>query len=110
MDVRCENCGTEYELDDTKLKPSGVTVKCTHCGHMFKVRKRINTEVGISVDSVRARARLSPPNAPTVPLPDAGRATAPMAAIAAKAQPQVIPLAQDDSGPALRARPSSTLR
>ncbi len=40
MDVRCEKCQTEYELDESKLKPGGVTVKCTTCGHMFKVRGR----------------------------------------------------------------------
>ncbi len=46
MDVRCEQCGTEYELDEARLKPGGVTVKCTGCGHMFKIRKRSNTGVG----------------------------------------------------------------
>ena len=40
MDVRCEKCQTEYELDEARLKPGGVTVKCTNCGHMFKIRKR----------------------------------------------------------------------
>ncbi len=39
MDVRCENCETVYELEESKLKPGGVTVKCTACGHMFKVRR-----------------------------------------------------------------------
>lgn len=47
MDVRCEKCQTEYELDESRLKPGGVTVKCTNCGHMFKIRKRANTNVGI---------------------------------------------------------------
>lgn len=37
MDVRCEKCQTEYELDESRLKPGGVTVKCTHCGHLFKI-------------------------------------------------------------------------
>ncbi|MEO8705285.1 MAG: zinc-ribbon domain-containing protein [Kofleriaceae bacterium] len=46
MDVRCEKCQTEYELDEARLKPGGVTVKCTNCGHMFKIRKRANTNVG----------------------------------------------------------------
>ena len=46
MDVRCEKCQTEYELDEARLKPGGVTVKCTHCGHMFKIRKRAITNVG----------------------------------------------------------------
>ena len=39
MDVRCEKCQTEYELDESRLKPGGVTVKCTNCGHQFKVRR-----------------------------------------------------------------------
>ena len=43
MDVRCEKCQTEYELDESRLKPGGVTVKCTNCGHMFKIRKRTPT-------------------------------------------------------------------
>ena len=47
MDVRCEKCGTEYELDESRLKPGGVTVKCTNCGHMFKIRKRTPTNVGL---------------------------------------------------------------
>src|SRR5829696_7840710 len=46
MDVRCEKCLTEYELDEARLKPGGVTVKCTNCGHMFKIRKRAITNVG----------------------------------------------------------------
>src|SRR4249919_3421222 len=46
MDVRCEKCQTEYELDEARLKPGGVTVKCTNCGHMFKIRRRPTTNVG----------------------------------------------------------------
>jgi predicted Zn finger-like uncharacterized protein len=46
MDVRCEKCQTEYELDESQLKPGGVTVKCTQCGHMFKIRARGSTSGG----------------------------------------------------------------
>src|SRR5215208_3030113 len=46
MDVRCEKCQTEYELDEARLKPGGVTVKCTNCGHMFRIRKRTITDRG----------------------------------------------------------------
>ncbi len=42
MDVRCDNCGTEYEFDDDKLTPNGVNVKCTSCGHVFRVAKVIS--------------------------------------------------------------------
>lgn len=39
MDVKCENCGTEYEFDDAKVTAAGITVKCTQCGHLFKVAR-----------------------------------------------------------------------
>ena len=61
MDVRCEKCQTEYELDEARLKPGGVTVKCTNCGHMFKIRKRSATNVGapavVSAQIEPARSR-----------------------------------------------------
>lgn len=39
MDVRCDKCGTEYEFDEARIGASGVTVKCTACGFVFKVKK-----------------------------------------------------------------------
>ncbi len=67
MDVRCEKCQTEYELDEARLKPGGVTVKCTNCGHMFKIRKRSITNVGAPPpDPPRGRPSSAPPaRAPT---------------------------------------------
>ena len=40
MDVRCEKCQTVYEFEDAKVTAAGVTVKCTQCGNLFKVRRR----------------------------------------------------------------------
>jgi predicted Zn finger-like uncharacterized protein len=40
MDVQCEKCGTEYALDETLVGPSGTAVRCTSCGHVFKVFPR----------------------------------------------------------------------
>jgi predicted Zn finger-like uncharacterized protein len=40
MDVRCEKCLTVYEFDDAQVGPAGVTVKCTQCGNLFKVKKK----------------------------------------------------------------------
>ncbi|MBC7174310.1 MAG: zinc-ribbon domain-containing protein, partial [Polyangiaceae bacterium] len=37
MDVTCERCGTDYEFDETLVSDRGTTVKCTQCGHLFKV-------------------------------------------------------------------------
>jgi len=39
MDVRCERCDTEYELDDDAIPPGGCPVQCTTCGHTFTVAK-----------------------------------------------------------------------
>lgn len=81
MDVRCEKCQTEYELDESRLKPGGVTVKCTNCGHMFKIRKRASTNVGIPTTPATPTpvvaapppepARAKPPSKATPPMPQA---------------------------------------
>ncbi len=73
MDVRCEKCQTEYELDESRLKPGGVTVKCTNCGHMFKIRKRANTNVGVASSATPSAGTVTAV-APTPPAPDRARA------------------------------------
>ena len=37
MDVSCSRCGAEYEFEETLVSDRGTTVKCTNCGHLFKV-------------------------------------------------------------------------
>ncbi len=39
MDVTCDRCGTEYEFEEALVSTRGTTVKCTQCGHLFKVYK-----------------------------------------------------------------------
>jgi predicted Zn finger-like uncharacterized protein len=39
MDVKCEKCGVEYSLDETLVGAGGTSVRCTKCGHVFKVFK-----------------------------------------------------------------------
>ena len=41
MDVRCEACKTLYELDEARVSDAGTTVRCTSCGHVFRVRKKV---------------------------------------------------------------------
>ncbi|MBK7579776.1 MAG: zinc-ribbon domain-containing protein [Myxococcales bacterium] len=45
MDVRCGRCGTEYEFDDALVSDRGTTVKCTNCGHQFKVHPEASQAV-----------------------------------------------------------------
>lgn len=40
MDVRCERCRAQYVFDDEQVTASGLTVQCTNCGHVFKVKKK----------------------------------------------------------------------
>lgn len=40
MEVRCSNCATEYEFDDALVSARGTSVKCTQCGHQFRVHPR----------------------------------------------------------------------
>jgi len=37
MIVKCEACGTRYRLEDSRVKPEGVKVRCSRCGHVFTV-------------------------------------------------------------------------
>jgi len=46
MDVQCERCKTEYEFDDALVSGRGTTVRCTNCGHQFKVRGPDARETG----------------------------------------------------------------
>ncbi len=37
MEVLCERCHTEYDFDDALVSERGTTVKCTNCGHQFRI-------------------------------------------------------------------------
>ena len=39
MDVQCERCKDEYELDDALVSERGTTVRCTACGYRFRVHR-----------------------------------------------------------------------
>ena len=46
MDVRCDRCQTEYELDDESVTDAGASVQCTTCGHTFIVTRTGATVAG----------------------------------------------------------------
>jgi predicted Zn finger-like uncharacterized protein len=37
MDIRCERCATEYEIEEAQIPEAGLTIKCATCSHIFKV-------------------------------------------------------------------------
>jgi len=45
MDVSCPRCQTEYDFDEARIPDDGITVKCTQCGHVFRVNRRTAAEL-----------------------------------------------------------------
>jgi predicted Zn finger-like uncharacterized protein len=39
MNVACPSCQTRYSVEDHRIPPSGVTIKCPKCSHSFVVKK-----------------------------------------------------------------------
>jgi predicted Zn finger-like uncharacterized protein len=66
MDVRCEKCKTDYEFDDARITEAGVTVKCTTCGHVFKVKKKALV-VTVPVNADDGQTSVSPAASVTAP-------------------------------------------
>ena len=40
MDVKCDQCQTEYEFERERVPQEGLSVKCSHCGHVFMVYRQ----------------------------------------------------------------------
>lgn len=39
MNVSCPSCKTRYSVDDSRVPPSGVTIKCPKCSHTFVAKR-----------------------------------------------------------------------
>lgn len=39
MNVACPSCSTRYSVDDARIPPSGVTIKCPKCQHVFVAKR-----------------------------------------------------------------------
>jgi len=64
MDVRCDRCETEYELDDGSVSDAGTPVQCTTCGYTFVVTRRSPSQVHTAVTPAQGNAE---PSGPAVP-------------------------------------------
>ena len=41
MIVACPSCSAKFRIDETKIKPPGVRLRCARCQNLFAVRKRV---------------------------------------------------------------------
>ncbi|MBK9519220.1 MAG: zinc-ribbon domain-containing protein [Anaeromyxobacter sp.] len=68
MDVRCDRCKATYVFDDAQVTPQGLTVQCTGCGHVFRVkRKSLVVTVPVRADEVTEPPVLASSLAPRPP-------------------------------------------
>lgn len=44
MLIKCQRCGTEYDLDDSLIGAQKTRVRCTSCGRLFEVRVQVAVE------------------------------------------------------------------
>ncbi|MEL7372409.1 MAG: zinc-ribbon domain-containing protein, partial [Myxococcota bacterium] len=63
MNVTCPACKTRYSVDDARVPPSGVTIKCPKCAHTFVAKPpRSKSAVALpgSVEPPSSRAPSAP--------------------------------------------------
>src|SRR5438105_10885738 len=78
MKISCPNCAAAYELDDSRVPPTGLSIKCPKCKNPFTVH--------------RAKGDAAKPAAKTaVPLPGQAESVAAPSRPAAKASPAMAP-------------------
>lgn len=59
MRIQCKGCGKEYKVDESRLTPEGVRVKCRTCGAVLLLRIREEAKVPLGMESPPA----APPTA-----------------------------------------------
>jgi predicted Zn finger-like uncharacterized protein len=80
MIVQCEKCGTQYNLDDTKVRPGETKVRCSRCQHVFTVPQPLTLDEGnifgetgqqAEDEFMKEWAKELPPQKPSEPAPPA---------------------------------------
>ena len=77
MNVTCPSCKTRYSVDDARVPPSGVTIKCPKCGHQF-VAKPPSARSAVALPGAVAAEPPTEARPSGVPPPQPGPAGAPV--------------------------------
>jgi predicted Zn finger-like uncharacterized protein len=105
MDVRCDRCQTEYELDDESVAGAGASVQCTTCGHTFVVSRAGSVTMSTTPPSGLGHSDVT---APSVRLPQTSPGMTGAASSASPAVPEWV-LATEE-GQTHRLRDLTTLQ
>jgi predicted Zn finger-like uncharacterized protein len=95
MNVSCPACKTRYSVDDSRVPPTGVTIRCPKCGHSF-VAKRPDAaprdSSAVALPGSVARQTPAPRGGSAVALPGSvARAAPPPSAPSMPAAPRPAP-------------------
>ena len=74
MRVRCEQCEAQYNVDDSRIPPQGVSITCPKCHNSFIVKLPESAAAGpeaVPLPGAGAAQKPPPPPNPAVPLPGA---------------------------------------
>jgi len=44
MQVKCDQCSTEYAVEESRIPEAGLKGKCTQCGHVFPLRRTLQLD------------------------------------------------------------------
>ncbi|ACH38767.1 protein of unknown function, MJ0042_CXXC and DUF3426 domain-containing [Citrifermentans bemidjiense Bem] len=89
MILQCDQCNTKFRLDDSKLKPGGVKVRCSKCRHVFVAgaeQKQEESEFDALLSGLGAPAAAAA--ATEAPAPAAEKVANDMATVEAGVKPQ----------------------
>jgi predicted Zn finger-like uncharacterized protein len=98
MEVRCEKCHARYKVDDARIGPQGLTMRCGKCQNTFRVTR---SSEQLAAPRPAAPAKLESSTmvfaAPSIAKPAAPAATRPPAAPLKPAAPRPGPAAASPS-------------
>jgi len=60
MLIHCKGCGKPYRVDEKRLTPEGVRVKCRHCGAVLMIRLRREHEMPLEEKEIKASVPSEP--------------------------------------------------
>jgi predicted Zn finger-like uncharacterized protein len=69
MKITCESCSAQYDLDDNRIPPSGLTMKCPACLHSFTVKKDVSTPKPSGGIALSDLSQFTGSEAPELPAP-----------------------------------------
>jgi predicted Zn finger-like uncharacterized protein len=134
MDVRCDKCQARYRIDDARVGPQGLAMRCGKCGNTFRATREVAQPPAAAPTAAKAapipaapavaapgpaakapeRATVlfaGPPMSAAKPVPSVGApaAAAPIAAVAPPPAPRAAPQKAAPSTSKAAARPGGAV-